>query len=231
MTGKTKWEMLQHRFKNSWFGIAILSLIAIVIFLSQIGDSWNKLVTFIRPAPAAELRIQSFQSMPLPQYSSLVSSQGSDTIYPIGAIVRFDLRHVGPAAETISINSLDVNISYDAQSTCPFELTGDDIFGAGFPPLRVFQVRLSHEGVKAVKWRKNMGAPIMRGRSDNILDLEPPRHIVLRGKDGEDVEAIQIQFVADDPGRYNIGLAASFTNSEGIKEADITSITVCKPRD
>ena len=231
MADKTKWEMLQHRFKNSWFGIAILSLIAMIIFLSQLGDSWNKLTTLIRPVPAAELRIQAFESKPLPQYSSLVSSQESDTIYPIGAIVRFDLRHVGPADETISIGSLDISISYDADSACPFKLTGDSIFGAGFPPLRVFQVRLFHGGIKAVSWKENAESPIIRGSSNNILNMEPPRHIVLYGKDHEDVEAIQIQFVADDPGRYNISLAASFTNREGIKKADISSIKVCKPRD
>src|SRR5262249_5899917 len=150
------------------------------------------------PIPAPEALIQSVSVERLPQYRDLPNPAGAQSIYPGGATVRFVARHDGKGDETISISSLDVKVAQDAQAPCPFKLTADDIQGAGEGPLREFDVLLSGGKVKAVQRKEQRNGPVMRGRSDNLLDIEPRFPLVLRK--GEDPEQIIVNFAALDSG-------------------------------
>jgi len=228
---RTKWEQLQSRFKNSWFGIIVLALIALAVFLSQVGDATKKVIDWIRPLPAADLWVQPMPPRiePLEQFRELVKSAGPDTIYAVGATFHFGLQHDGTGEEVISINSLDVRVdAYDPRAGCPYTLTGDRIFGAGEAPLRVFDVRMSRGRVEAVQRKDQRNGPIMRGRSNNLLDIEPPLPLVLRKTE---IEKIIVTFIVDDAGRYRIGLSIRYTNRNGPKTAEIPSVAICKPQE
>jgi hypothetical protein len=227
---KTKWEQVQSRFKNSWLGIIVLSLIAFAVFLTQIGDSVKKLNEWIRPAPVADLRYQPVFIEPLDKFRDLVTSPGADAIYPGGAKVRFNLTHDGRDDGVININSLDVTVAHEPRFSCPYRLTGDRIYGAGESPLRQFDVFMSGGKIEAVERKEQRNGPVMRGRSNNLLDLDPPLPLVLH-KTGDDTESILIIFHQDDPGRYKIGLSLRYTNRNGFKTADVASLAICDSQD
>jgi hypothetical protein len=70
----------------------------------------------------------------------------------------------------------------------------------------------------------------MRGRSKNLLDVDPPLPLVVR-KAGDDIEKMKVTFIVDDGAQYRIGLSIRYTNREGPKTATIPPATICKPRE
>ena len=225
---KTKWERLQRRFQNSWPGIAILALIALAAFVTQVGDLVQRVHEWIRPEPVADLKIESNTIQPLEKFRDLVTSSGPGTIYPVGALVGFSITHDGGGEEVVQINGLDIAVtSYEPQAACPFTLTADQIHGAGEAPLRQFDVLLSHGRVEAVQLKEDRNEPMRRGHSSNLLDIDPPLPLIIKARD--DIEEIKIAFYADDPGRYGIDLSMRYTNSAGLKTAHVASVAFCKP--
>jgi len=225
----TRWERLQRLFQNSRLGIAILALIAVAAFVTQVGDFVQRVHDWIRPEPAAELKIQSNTVRPLEKYRDLVTASGPGTIYPVGALVSFAMTHDGGGGEVVQINSLDVAVtSYEAGAACPFTLTADQIHGAGEAPLRQFDVLMSHGRVEAVQLKQDRDGPMRRGHSSNLLDIDPPLPLIIKATD--DIEEIKIAFYADDPGRYGIDLSVQYTNSRGSKTAPVASVAFCKPQ-
>jgi hypothetical protein len=227
----TKWDQLQSRFKNSWLGLALLTVIALVVAATQLGDSTKKLIEWVRPIPAPQALIQSVSVEPLPQYRDWPRPTGAAAIYPGGAIVRFVARHDGKGDDgekTINLYGLDLKVTHDPQIACPFKPTGDDIRGAGEGPLREFIVLLSNGKVEAVQRKEQRSGPVARGRSDNLLELEPRFPLVLRK--GEDPEQIIVNVAAVDLGHYQVGLSMRYTSRTEVKTADITSVSFCKPQ-
>jgi hypothetical protein len=224
------WEQVQSRFKNSWFGITILALIALAVFLSQVGDSVKKLMDWM-PPPAADLTIERMPIDPLPEYRQLVKAAGPDTVYPGGAMISFGLRHDRGGEEEITIKSLDVRVdAYEPQGACPYTLTGDNIFGAGERLPREFTVWMSRGKVEEVRRKAQLNGPIMRGRSNNLMDTEPPLRLFVK-KTGDETEEFVIRFIQDDPGRYRIGLSTRYTDRNELKSAYIASVAFCRPAD
>jgi hypothetical protein len=226
---KTKWERLQSRFKNSWFGIIILALIAVAVSLSQVGDTVKKLGGWVGPTPAAELRVQTNQPEPLDPFRDELKSAGPDTIYPFGATLRFDLRRVGGGDEQVSINGLYVRVDdYQPRGACPYTMPGDRIFGAGSAPPRVFNVRMSEGKVRAVQRKDEQNGQMYRSVSSNLLDGESPLALRLQ-KTVDEIETFIVTFIVDDPARYKIGLSIRYTNRNESKTVETPSVAICKP--
>ncbi len=166
----TRWERFQIWFKDSWIGIIILALVAIMASLSQIIDFAGKVSRSIRSTPAAQLLTITPSIKPLDQYRDKVVRVGSDTVYPGGAVFDFNLTHDRAGEEVIIVDSIDVRVdAFDPGLACPFALTGDRIFGHGFAPVRVFTVYMTNGGVNSVQFKPASDAPMKRGNSSNLL--------------------------------------------------------------
>jgi len=225
----TKWDQLSSRFKNSWIGVVILALIAVAAVFAQFSGLITKI--WEGPPPAADLRRIEPEITPLEKFSDKVTTVGSDTIYPVGATFKFALVHNGAGEEAINIGGLDVRVDgFDADAACPFSLTGDRIFGAGEAPLRVFTVHMADGKVSSVQYKPAPDERMKRGKSNNLLDTEDAPPLRLR-KTGDETEAIKVTFIADDAGRYRLGLSVRYANRDGRKTATIPSATICKPRE
>jgi len=227
---QSRWDRLQGRFKNSWIGIALLALAAATMFLTQIGESTKKASEWINSTSHAGLDIQTLPNRPLEKFSGLVVALGPNTIFPAGANLSADLRHDHKADETISIRSLDVSIdAYDPHGACPYKLSSDRIAGAGANPVKVFVVHLSEGHVDSVERIEQPHGPVRHGRSKNLLELDEPLSLTL--KKADDVEPIVVRFVIDDPGRYKVGLSASYTGGSGVSVKAVGSVSMCLPKD
>jgi hypothetical protein len=227
---KTRWDRLQIRFKNSWIGVIILVVVALTAFLVQIGDLARKVSGSIRPVPAAQLRTITPSIKPLDQFSDKAVRVGSDTVYPVGATLDFNLVHDGAGEEVIIVESIDVRVdAFDPGLACPFALTGDRIFGHGFAPVRVFTVYMANGSVSSVQFKPAPAAPMKRGNSNNLLATEETR--LKLEKAGDDIEAIAVTFILEDAARYRIGLSVRYENRNGAQIATIPPVTICKPRE
>ncbi len=227
---RTRWERLQSSFKNSWFGITVLGLIAVAAFLTQVGDSIKRASDWIRVPLEAGLRQIEPSIEPLDKFRHLVSFVGPEPIFPVGATLQFSLVHNLEGEEVISIAGLDVSVdSYVSGAMCPFTLTGDRIFGHGEAPLRVFTVHMADGRVSSVQRKEQRNGPIMHGRNSNLLDIDPPLPLVLR-KTNDDIEKIVVTFIVDDAAQYRIRLSLRYSNRGGQKTATISSVNICNPR-
>lgn len=228
---KTKWEQLQTRFRNSLPGIIILSLIALGGLVTQVGAALKWISDWVRPEARADLILQQMPVEPLEQYQNVprIDGAGNEAIYPVGAVVKFELRHNLQSSEEVRVNSLDVEVeAYDPRANCPFELTGDEFRGAGQSELRTFMVVLASGKVEGVQRREDQ-KPVMRGRSTNLLNLDPPVVLTLRKQQAESVETIRVKFLAADAARYKVGLSIGYSSQQGLRTQKIAPVAICKP--
>jgi len=230
-TSETRWDWLQRLFKDSWIGTVVLGLVTAVGVLSVFSEQAKKLVWW---APVSDVSIQGFSVKPLAEYRkdyrNPATLVGTETVYPVGAILDITAEHNRKGDEVIRINSLDVKVvSYEPDVSLPFRLTGDQIRGAGTGKyFRQFEVRLSGGRVETVTLTEPNG-PERNGRSHDLLDVDPPFPLVLRK--GDDPEILVVELIADDTARYRVSLSMSYTNRKKSKTIEVASVSFCNPRD
>ncbi|MEA2942341.1 MAG: hypothetical protein QOD09_2870 [Bradyrhizobium sp.] len=228
---KTRWDQLQSRFKNSWIGIIILALIALMTAVAQVGNSTKTMIASVRPSPAAELRPITPTVTPLEQFGDKVVGVGPGAIYPIGATLEFKLVHDGLGADDISIDGVDVRIdAYDPSAACPFRLAGDRFFGGLEAPVREFTVFLADKKVSSVRYKAAPNEPTRRGHSNDLLATEDSS-TWLKVRKNDDTERMKVKFIAEDAAQYRVGLSIRYSNRDGAKAATIPSIAICKPQE
>jgi hypothetical protein len=234
----TQWERLQHRFKDNWLGVGVSLLLAVAVGASQIDGLLKSLTSIwkeVGPQQSASLLVQDVMVRPLPHYESLVASAGTNTVFPVGATVEFDLRHDHGSEEELRVRSLDVKVeAYEPQAACPFALSGDAVYGGAQAPLRRFDVFMDNGQVAEVQRREASNGPVSTGRSSNLLKIEPafPLSLKPRGeKVADGIESLSVEFVVWDTARYRLNLSGSYTNLEGKKTVEIASVIICRPRE
>jgi S1-C subfamily serine protease len=177
----------------------------------------------------ADLLIQALRVGPLPQFRDVGIAAAQDPVYPVGAQVEFELRHNGRDKGEIRINHIDVKLDdYSKSAACPFTLTGDRFFGAGTAPVKVYNVQVTESGVSSVQYKDPAGKS-HKGKTDDILALDPPVKLTLHKSETDSVETVQIIVRTLDPGQYKLSISLNYTTPKGEKKKKVTSLSICTP--
>lgn len=223
----TLFDELQRQFENNWWGVAVLALAAALLFASKIADALKNLAEKIRPS-SADLLIQALRMGPLPHFRDVAIS-AQDSVYPVGAQIEFGLRHNGRDTGEIRVDSIEVKLDdYTKDAMCPFTLAGDKVFGAGRSPVNVYNVLVSGSGVSSVLYKDPDGKS-HKGRTGDILALDPPLKLTLHKSETDSVESIQLLVQAPDPGLYRLSLSLRYSTPKGEGEKKVTSFSICTP--
>ena len=224
----TRWDEIRRRFQNSWLGVGLAAIAAVVLFSSQLAEGVTTLTKLLWPKPTVSLKIQKTSVAPLPQYARLVPAAAQDAVYPVGARLSFDLRHDENSEGEIRISHLNLKIDDYKVTSCPFSITGDRLFGAGTAPVREFIVLLSKAGVTSVQ-RTDEHGTISKGNSGDLLSVEPPVAFTLGRSEKDSGESFSVAMTATDPGQYAASLWVTYSTPQAVKEAKVAAVTLCKP--
>jgi hypothetical protein len=230
MASATLWDELQRLLENSWLGVAVLAIAAVILFAGKIADAFKKLADAINIfwQPSADLSVQTLRVGPLPQFRD-VAIAAQELVYPMGAQVEFNLCHDGRHEGEIRIDRIAVKLDdYAKQATPPFELTGDRVFGAGRAPVNVYRVLMSGSGVSSVDYEDPAGKA-HKGKTDDILALDPPVRLTLHKSENDSMETVQILIRALDPGLYKLSVSLGYTTPGGEREKKVTSLSIFTP--
>jgi hypothetical protein len=226
----TLWDEFQRQLQNNWWGVAVLAVAAAILFAGKIAEALKKLADAINIFwhPSADLSIQALRVGPMPQFRDLAIA-APDPVYPVGAQVEFNLRHNGRDTGEIRIDHIEMKLDdYAKEATCPFTLTGDSVFGAGTAPVKVYNVLVSGSGVSSVHYKDPAGKT-HKGKTDDILALDPPVKLTLHKSETDSVETVQILIRALDPGLYKLSVSLRYTTPKGEGEKKVTSFSICTP--
>jgi hypothetical protein len=226
----TLWDELQRQLQNNWWGVAVLAVAAALLFVGKIAEALKKLAEAINIFwhPSADLLIQALRVGPLPQFRD-VAIAAQESVYPVGAQVEFDLRHNGRDTGEIRIDRIEIKLDdYAKEAACPFTLTGDRVFGAGWAPGNVYNVLVSGSGVSSVHYKDPAGKT-HKGKTADILALDPPVKLTLHKSETDSVETVQILIRALDSGLYKLSVFLRYTTPKGEGEKKVTSLSICTP--
>jgi hypothetical protein len=227
---ETKYEKLQALLKNNWWGVALIAAPIVLLSVAQFGDSADKIAGWFRSAPLSDLLVQDASVEPLAS-DETPREAAPDATYPWAARVKFHIRHNQRGRDQISIRRIDVRvISYDKDGTCPFDVSGNNIYGAGPAPIRVFQVRMSEGRVHDVQVKFDGDKPPSRGNQPNLLDLDPPYEWDLTDTGKESDDPMEVRFLLMDSGTYKVGLSMHYSTLTESRTKEIATVNLCRPR-
>jgi hypothetical protein len=224
----TLFDELQRHLLNSWWGVVLAGTAAAVVFAGKIADALKKLIELFW-RPAAELTIQALRVGPLPEFRHVPVGGARDSVYAVGAQVEFNLRHDGRDQGEIRIDHIEVKLDdFGKSAACPFTLTGDHFFGAGSAPVKVYRVGMSESGVTSVQYTDAAGN-LHRGKTDDILALDPPVKLTLHKSEADSVETVQITIWTYDPGLYKLSILLDYSTPKSQEKKKVTSLSICTP--
>jgi hypothetical protein len=212
----SRWDRYVLRFKNTWVGVLILVMVAVVTFLSTSTGfvDW----VYNRFFAKADLVISPLDSgkrlLRLPGHPLIDRGAPEATVFTGGFRARLSLAHNQKTDAPINVRGVMLKVDEFTPGELPgydYRVNLDEIIGRGITEARVFDVTLSGEKVSSAVWIDENGNPLST-KPENLLDVEPPRVLTLKNK--TDIgEELDIRVTPDKPGLYKVRFVFDYSVS------------------
>ena len=225
-TKTSRWDRLQTRFKNSFMGVVVLSLLAGTVLVTNAFDVGQRLNEWINP-PVADLLVTPLagpnRPRPLDAYDIIRADKGqadkgatastdAPGVYPRGAKVSVDLAHNRAGNATIVLRGIELVSQYTPglDPVYAYKAHNERVTGAGPIKPLVFHVALFGEEVgpamRIIDAKQNLFA--ISQSNENFLATDEPELFELTPAD--DAESIDIEVTAEEPGLYEISFVLTY---------------------
>jgi hypothetical protein len=199
------WSKYFTRFKRTWIGVLILALAPALTFLSTFTGvfDWMEQRFFSRTDLIVSSLAQSDRLIRLPGFP-VIGSDLNTPLFTGGFRARLSLAHNGEGSGSIKVTGIKVVVDeFKAETFAKYsyKINADQIIGRGVAEAKVFRVSLNGSSTEAI-WVDEKEEPHI-ARSDNLLDIEPPKVLTLTGS--SDIgEEMDITVMANKPGLYHV---------------------------